>query len=142
MLQTTQLIPPLRRRFWVYLLFLLTVLTIGYALAAASAISLPQIIRKRTGDGLWATAVFVLLCLIRPRWSTLKLAIVALAISFAVEFSQRYHAPWIDSIRRYQLGSIILGATFFWLDLVAYIVGVSLGVLVDLLLESGGRWEK
>ena len=65
------------------------------------------------------------------RASTLALAVVALLISFAVEFSQLYHAEWIDAIRRTTLGSIALGSTFFWRDLIAYTIGVGFAALMD-----------
>jgi hypothetical protein len=44
---------------------------------------------------------------------------LALAFSFAVEFSQLYHAPWIDALRGYRLGTLVLGDTVGWGDLAA-----------------------
>jgi hypothetical protein len=29
-----------------------------------------------------------------------------------VEFSQLYHAPWIDTIRAARIGALVLGSTF------------------------------
>ena len=58
---------------------------------------------------------------------------LALAFSVAVELSQLYHAPWIDSIRQTTLGGLILGFDFVWSDLVCYALGVGLGVLVDVI---------
>jgi hypothetical protein len=93
-------------------------------------------IRKRTGDALWACAVFVLLSIVRPRWSTVKVAIFALIISYCVEFSQIYHRPWIDHIRSHAIGKLILGTTFFWLDQLAYTIGIAAISPVDFLLIS------
>ena len=56
-----------------------------------------------------------------------------MSFSVAVEVSQLYHAPWIDSIRHTTLGGLILGFDFLWSDLVCYAVGVGLGVLVDVI---------
>ena len=56
---------------------------------------------------------------------------LAMAFSVAVELSQLYHAPWIDSIRHTTLGGLILGFGFVWSDLVCYALGVGLGVLVE-----------
>ena len=44
-------------------------------------------------------------------------------LSIAVELSQLYHAPWIDSIRQTTLGGLILGFGFLWSDLACYAVG-------------------
>jgi len=48
---------------------------------------------------------------------------ISLALAFAVEVSQLYHAPWIDSIRSTTLGGLVLGFGFLWTDLVCYLVG-------------------
>jgi general stress protein CsbA len=126
--------PPLtHRQFWQSLVLLLAVLFAGWA-SRRYSIHLPLPIRKRTGDALWACAVFVFASILRPRWSTLKVAVVALAISYCVEFSQIYHRPWIDHIRSYTLGRLILGTTFFWLDQLAYTIGIAAIAPVDFLL--------
>jgi hypothetical protein len=54
---------------------------------------------------------------------------VALAFSYAIEISQLYHQPWIDHIRQTTLGHLTLGTTFIWTDLVAYTVGVAVGII-------------
>ena len=60
----------------------------------------------------------------------------ALATSYVDEFSQLYHAPWIDSIRSTFLGHIILGEGFIWVDLVAYAIGIWIGMLAESVLRS------
>ena len=133
-------IPPKRPRrvLWHYVLLLAVVLCAGYA-SRRYAHYLPPLIRKRTGDALWACAVFVLMAIIRPRWSTLALTLTALLISYSVEFSQIYHRPWIDYLRSYAIGKLILGTTFFWWDQVAYTIGIGALVPVDLLLSRRRR---
>ena len=44
--------------------------------------------------------------------STRTVAFLAMAFSIAIELSQLYHAPWIDSIRQTTLGGLILGLAF------------------------------
>src|SRR5208337_1928396 len=83
------------------------------------------------GDTLWAFAAFLGIGLILPRASTRTVAMLAMAFSVAIELSQLYHAPWIDSIRHTTLGGLILGFGFLWSDLVCYALGVELGVLVE-----------
>ena len=71
-----------------------------------------------------------------PEQSTRTVAFLAMAFSIAIELSQLYHAPWIDSIRQTTLGGLILGFGFLWSDLACYAVGVGLGVLLE---RIGGR---
>jgi hypothetical protein len=124
-------VTPVRRRSWVRSgVLLVTVIVAGLA-SRRYARLLPVLIRKRTGDALWASAAFAGIGLLRPAWSTARVAGVALTVSFAVEFSQRYHAPWIEHIRSYTLGHLLIGSGFYWLDLVAYVVGVAVVVPID-----------
>lgn len=54
--------------------------------------------------------------------------------SFAIEFSQLYHSPWIDSLRNTRVGGLVLGYGFLWSDLVSYTVGIGVGVLIEKLI--------
>ena len=91
----------------------------------------PAFLGKCPGDALWALMVFFLWGIVLPMASTMRVAILALAVSFGVEFSQLYHAPWIDAIRSTTIGHLALGSAFYWLDLAAYTAGVLLGVLIE-----------
>jgi hypothetical protein len=93
---------------------------------------LPGFIAAYAGDTLWALAAFLGIGLVIPRASTRTIAGLAMALSVAVEISQLYHAPWIDSIRRTTLGGLLLGFGFLWSDLACYAVGVGFGVMIDL----------
>ena len=126
--------PP--RALWQYLLLMGFVLCAGYASRKYSH-HLPVMIQKRTGDALWACAVFVLVAILRPRWPTFLITAVALTIAYSIEFSQIYHAPWIDSIRATWPGRMILGTTFFWRDQLAYTIGIGALVPVDWWLSGG-----
>ena len=64
--------------------------------------------------------------------------IISLILAFAVEVSQLYHAPWIDSIRNTTLGGLVLGFGFLWSDLVCYLVGIAAGALIELTMR---RWR-
>ena len=90
------------------------------------------------GDALWATMGFLLISLIWPAMSLWRRAVAAIACAFAVEFTQLYHAPWIDRIRRTHLGAMVLGFTFDAIDLVWYVAGVTFGVM----LERFTLWRK
>ena len=95
--------------------------------------ALPAFIATYAGDTLWALAAFLGFRLILPRVSTRTIAMLALAFSVAIELSQLYHAPWIDSIRHTTIGGLILGFGFLWSDLACYSLGVGLGVLIEII---------
>jgi hypothetical protein len=59
--------------------------------------------------------------------------------AWGVEFSQLYHAPWIDAIRATPPGRLVLGNTFNWPDLFAYALGVGLGAWVEWRMRAGGE---
>jgi hypothetical protein len=75
-------------------------------------IPLPQWLSNNGGDALWALMVFLGFGFLMPRKTTGMIALLALAFSWSVEFSQLYHAPWIDSIRATIPGRLVLGNTF------------------------------
>ena len=93
---------------------------------------LPGFIAAYAGDTFWALATYLGIGLILPRASTRTVACLAMAFSLAIEISQLYHAPWIDSNRQTTLGGLILGFGFLWSDLACYALGVSLGVVMDI----------
>lgn len=64
---------------------------------------------------------------------------MALVFSWSIEFLQLYHAPWIDSIRSTLMGRLVLGSTFNSPDLIAYLVGIAIGVSVELALAPTNR---
>jgi Protein of unknown function (DUF2809) len=55
--------------------------------------ALPAFIAAYAGDTLWALAAFLGIGLLLPRASTRTIALLAMALSVAVELSQLYHAP-------------------------------------------------
>lgn len=97
----------------------------------SSMIPLGPGLRKYAGDALWAAVAFFLMSILFARASTRVVAVSAFGFSAMVEFSQLYHAPWIDSVRKTSLGTLVLGYTFNWPDFVAYAVGIGLAILVD-----------
>jgi hypothetical protein len=92
---------------------------------------LPDVVGQYAGDTLWALMVYLTVALLAPRWPSLRVAAAALAISYGVEVSQLYHAPWIEAIRNTRAGGLVLGYGFLWSDLVCYTVGVALGCAGD-----------
>lgn len=92
---------------------------------------IPSVIRQYAGDALWALAAFLLIGLLAPGLSLPRKILAAILISFAVEFSQLYQAPWIKAVRDTSAGGMLLGHGFLWSDLVCYLVGISIGAAVE-----------
>ena len=114
---------------------LATTIALGLASRRYRA-ELPEFIGAYAGDALWATMIFWLASIALPRASTTTLAAIAYGVSFTVELSQLYHAPWIDAIRATRLGALALGHGFLWSDLICYAVGVALASIIDLAFLS------
>lgn len=127
---------PASRSRALYGLLLAAVITTGL-LWRSRLMPLPPFALKYGGDALWALMVFVGFGLLLPRRSTLLLAALAIGFSTAVEFSQLYHAPWIEALRATLPGRLILGSTFNWPDLPAYALGVALGACAEVCLRRG-----
>jgi hypothetical protein len=92
---------------------------------------LPRFCVDYAGDALWALMIFLLLGLVFPAASTRRLVIVALIITWGIEFSELYQADWINAIRSTRIGGLILGFTFLWSDLVSYTIGITAGALLE-----------
>lgn len=122
--------PPPTRKQITYIALSILAGTCGL-LSRSGLIPLPRFIIAYAGDTLWALALFLWVCILFPTWPTRKSAATALAISFTVEFSQLYHAPWIDTLRHTAFFGLILGYGFKPGDLVCYSVGVLSGSIID-----------
>lgn len=96
----------------------------------------PPVLEKYGGDALWSVVVFLGLGFLFPRAATFTLALSALTISWAVEFSQLYRAPWLDAVRATLPGKLILGNTFNLPDLPAYAFGVAAAAMAELFRTS------
>ena len=123
------LVKPERRRL---LQLAATVVVIALGLASrAFPQSLPDALGKYPGDALWAMMIVFGLGIFATRMRTWQLALWALLVCFAVEFSQLYQAPWIVGLRAHTLGHLVLGSFFGWADLIAYTAGVAVAAIVD-----------
>lgn len=127
---------PCSRNRALYAVLILVVIAIGLASRQYSHLLPPQL-RKYPGDALWALMVFLMFGFARPRWSIFRTAAAALATSYLVEFSQLYQAPWLNVIRQTTLGHLVLGSGFHAEDLLAYALGVIVGLLGELIYFLG-----
>lgn len=130
--------PSTSRSRLLYAVLVLIVAALGL-LWRSRFMPLPPVAAKYGGDALWALMVFTGIGFLFPRSSTLLVALLALAFSWAVEFSQLYHAPWIDAVRATLPGRLVLGSTFNWPDLPAYAFGIALGAMAEYRSRGTGR---
>ncbi|MGS0680698.1 ribosomal maturation YjgA family protein [Shewanella sp. 125m-7] len=64
------------------------------------------------------------------------LVMVTVLIAFAVEFAQYLHLAKLLGLQPSSVLSVILGATFDWLDLGAYLVGAATCVITERILSN------
>jgi hypothetical protein len=112
------------------LVILLVVIALGLT-SRAYAAHLPVFVARYAGDTLWATAVFLLLGLIRPAARTIHLALWTAVIALAIELSQLAHPGWLEALRRHPGVGLLLGYDFLFSDLACYAVGIVIVAMVD-----------
>ena len=118
--------PPRSRPIYAFLVAFVIILGLASRIRVA-----PHFVHEYVGDVLYALMIFLGLGFLFPKFSSLKIAALALGFCFVIEISQLYHAPWIDAIRQMRIGGLILGFGFLWSDLVCYSVGVSVGFVKE-----------
>jgi ABC-type phosphate transport system permease subunit len=113
---------------------MIVVIILGLA-SRKMASNIPDFLNVYLGDALWALMVFIGIGFIFRKMQTKKVAFIAISFCYFIEISQLYHANWIDEIRRTTLGGLVLGYGFLWSDLLAYIIGTSVGIGIEILLR-------
>lgn len=97
---------------------------------------LPGFLADNAGDALWTVAVFIALAIAFPRWSAVRIGLLAFAISVIVEISQLSDAQILVAIRANRIGRLFLGQGFVWADFLRYFAGAIVATLMDLSLWS------
>ncbi|MEW9121632.1 MAG: DUF2809 domain-containing protein [Thermotaleaceae bacterium] len=120
----------MKRKPLIYLSWVFLVMILGITSRKMWAY-LPDYIDLYLGDALWALMIYGILGVLFRELSIKKIAIGALLFCYFIEFSQLYHRPWIDNIRSTTLGGLVLGHGFLWSDLMAYGIGIGIGVLIE-----------
>ncbi|MBG0971457.1 DUF2809 domain-containing protein [Bacillus sp. SRB3LM] len=124
-----------KRNRVVYALFTIVVIILGLS-SRKFAFALPHLLNDYLGDALWALMIFTGFGFLFPKTETKKLAFISLMFCYGIEASQLYHAEWIDSMRATTLGGLVLGYGFLWSDLVAYTIGVGVGILCEVIFRK------
>ncbi|MEI2316660.1 DUF2809 domain-containing protein [Bacillus paramobilis] len=124
-----------KRNRLLYALFTIVVIILGLS-SRKLAFALPQLLNDYLGDALWALMIFTGFGFLFPKIKTKKLAFISLLFCYVIEVSQLYHAEWIDNIRATTLGGLVLGYGFLWSDIVAYTIGVGIGMFCEFMLRK------
>jgi Protein of unknown function (DUF2809) len=94
-------------------------------------LGLPAFFVKYGGSVLWGTMVFFLVAMAASNLSRRRIALISAAIAICVELFRLVHAPWLDAFRPTLAGALLLGRIFSAWDMLAYGVGIVLGMLLD-----------
>jgi len=108
-------------------------ITIAFGLFSRSSF-IPEVIYPYIGDILYATMFFFIFGFLLPQKSSINIALLAIGTCYLIEISQLYQAEWINQIRSYKLGGLVLGFGFLWSDLVSYALGGFLGFTIEKLI--------
>ncbi|OGO77966.1 MAG: hypothetical protein A2Y23_04450 [Clostridiales bacterium GWB2_37_7] len=92
---------------------------------------LPGWLAVYSGDILWGLLVYLIVGFLLPKQRIIHTALIAFVFSTFIEVSQLYHAPWIDEIRSFKLGGLLLGYGFLWSDIICYLTGIAFGAFVE-----------
>ncbi|MGG0290592.1 DUF2809 domain-containing protein [Bacillus pacificus] len=128
-----------KRNRLLYAMFTILVIILGLS-SRKFAFALPALLNDYLGDALWALMIFTGFGFLFSKIATKKLAFISLMFCYGIEVSQLYHAEWIDSIRATTLGGLVLGYGFLWSDLVAYTIGVGVGMFCEFMLRKKKRF--
>lgn len=118
----------------VYACFILGVIPLG--LATRHFELFPGFVKSYAGDALWALTLYLVIRIILIRTKFSIVGALSLFLAFCVEISQLLDYSWLIAVRETVLGVLVLGRDFLLSDLVCYAVGVSIGILLDVLIEK------
>jgi hypothetical protein len=99
----------------------------------------PAFVVNYVGDALWALAIFLLIGLLLPTNRTRTIFLIALTMTWGIEFSELIQTDWLNTIRAYKIGGLILGYTFLPSDLLMYLCGIGVGVIFEYWLLKDER---
>ena len=94
-------------------------------------LGLPSVLVKYGGSMLWGTMVFFLVAIAAPGRSRWRMALISALLAVCVELFRLVHTPWLDDFRLTTAGALLLGRVFSPWIMLAYGVGIMLGMILD-----------
>jgi Protein of unknown function (DUF2809) len=115
----------------------LLIIVCGLALRKfGPVLGLPSALVKYGGSMLWGTMVFFLVAIAAPGQPRWRIALISALLAAGVELFRLVHAPWLDDFRLTTTGALLLGRVYSRWNMLAYGVGIMLGVILDRLARS------
>jgi hypothetical protein len=114
-----------------YIVAAILIIAVGL-LTRWPAIAMPPVLAKYLGSVLWGAMLYYVLRVCWPEARARIVVVVAIVFAAGVEFSQLWHAPWLDAFRRTTIGVLLIGRYFAFADIAAYSAGI--------LLARGGEF--
>lgn len=99
-------------------------------------LGLPSPVVKYGGSMLWGTMVLFLVAMAAPGQSRWRMALISALLAVCVELFRLVHTPWLDDFRLTTAGALLLGRVYSPWNMLAYGLGIALGVLLDRLGRS------
>jgi hypothetical protein len=111
---------------------LLIIMTMAAGLIVRLApLGLPNVLAKYGGSLLWALMIYWIVSFVRPHWPLARGARLSGAVALSVELFKLYHTPALDAFRLTLPGKLLLGRVFNLWDLIAYAIGIIVGVFAN-----------
>ncbi len=86
----------------------------------------------------WCLFAFLFIPTRRAIW---QIPLWVLVITSLVEFLQLWHSPFLNLVRSFWWGKMLLGSAFTWVDFPYYFIGSGLGWLWLWLIARGAKLE-
>ncbi len=106
------------RPFYLFLIILIVVI----GLLSRSRF-VPEFIYPYLGDFMYAVLIFFIIGFVLHKQKSARIAFISITLCYMIEIIQLYQSDWINTIRSYTIGGLILGHGFLWSDLISYTVG-------------------
>src|ERR1700722_15843847 len=129
------LLRPRHRSRWWCLFAIMVTIAAGLASRRFPGL-LASSLGKYPGDALWALMVFFGWGVVFRKISSLRLAGLALGTAYAIELLKLWRSPQWEEIRHSTVGHLIFGHAFCWQNFVTYAVGVTCGLVIEIILTS------
>jgi len=89
-----------------------------------------QWVNNSMGGVLYVVFWSLAFCFLLPGVKTRKIAAAVFLVTCLLEIMQLWHPPFLETVRSTFIGVTLIGNSFSWLDLVHYMIGFALSVLL------------
>lgn len=96
----------------------------------------PHVVVVYGGDIIWAGMFLFFLRIFFTKPPLWKLALINYALGVLDEISQLNQGPFMQYLRSFTLGRLMLGVGFLWSDILCYAIGTFIGWLIACFIEE------